>query len=393
MDDDSDSSPSLSPSSVADLTSLISGLDLDADATPASASPPFDGPEGDVILRTSDSVDFWVLKGILGLASPVFQTMFTLPQPSDSQEDPAQPPVIPISESSRAIDLLLRLCYPIEAPRLAEQSLTRIGDVLAAALKYEIAVVVGRARKALRKCAEQSSKNAIAAYAIACHLKLADEARLAAMACLRWPFPGPTVPQLALMSGLDYYNLLQYHRKVAESIVGLFTKNRYIFVTSTCAPIMPRTHTCSGSKKLSYTINNEIVDVMEYVWWSSSKTVLCEAFKVAPLATEKLSLWTLAPILEATECHICKNTFFHGWDKARDAIIAEMRKRAAKVWLCRFLQHIAYFDVTGGVVIVLEVVADSSTACWLCLPEETRSRLVLEAPLSCHPSACRMKIV
>ncbi|KAL5513373.1 hypothetical protein ACEPAH_3772 [Sanghuangporus vaninii] len=329
MDDESDSSPSLSPSVIADLSSSISGLDLEI--TPAS--PPFDGPEGDVILRTSDSVDFWVLRAVLGLASPVFKTMFTLPQPTVKQEEQTQPPIIPISELSRTIDLLLRLCYPIEAPRLSDQGVTLIGDVLGAALKYEIGAVVVRTRKALKKCAERSSKNAIAAYAIACHLKLADEARVAAMACLKWPFPGPTVPQLALMSGLDYYNLLQYHRKVAESIVGLFTKNRYIFVTSTCAPINPRSHTCSGSKKLSYTINNEIIDVVEYIWWSSSKTVLCEVFKVSPLATEKLSLWTLAPILEATECHICKNTFLHGWDKAREAIIAEMRKKAVKVEL------------------------------------------------------------
>ncbi|KAL5531266.1 hypothetical protein ACEPAG_4143 [Sanghuangporus baumii] len=329
MDDESDSSPSLSPRAIADLTLSISGLDLKI----TSASPPFGGPEGDVILRTSDSVDFWVLTVILGLASPVFKTMFTLPQPTVKQEEQTQPPVIPISESSTTIDLLLRLCYPIEAPQLSEQDITPIGDVLSAALKYEISAVVERARKALKKCAELSSKNAIAAYAIACHLGLADEARVAAMTCLKWPFPGPTVPHLALMSGLDYYNLLEYHRRVAESIVGLFTKNRYIFVTSTCAPINPRSHTCPGSKKLSYTINDEIINVVEYVWWSSSKTLLCDIFRVSPLATEKLSLWTLAPIVAATECHVCKNTFLHGWDKAREAIIADMRKKAAKVEL------------------------------------------------------------
>lgn len=44
------------------------------------ASPPFDDPEADIILRSSDNVDFHVYKFLLSLVSPVFKSMFALPQ-------------------------------------------------------------------------------------------------------------------------------------------------------------------------------------------------------------------------------------------------------------------------------------------------------------------------
>ncbi|EIW58580.1 uncharacterized protein TRAVEDRAFT_20544 [Trametes versicolor FP-101664 SS1] len=49
------------------------------------ASYPFDLDTADIILRTSDQVDFRVHRAILAIVSPVFATMFRLPQPSVSQ--------------------------------------------------------------------------------------------------------------------------------------------------------------------------------------------------------------------------------------------------------------------------------------------------------------------
>ncbi|KZP24507.1 hypothetical protein FIBSPDRAFT_713764, partial [Athelia psychrophila] len=44
------------------------------------AAAPFDHPDGDIILRASDSVDFRVFKLFLSFASPFFRQLFSLPQ-------------------------------------------------------------------------------------------------------------------------------------------------------------------------------------------------------------------------------------------------------------------------------------------------------------------------
>ncbi|KAH9066765.1 hypothetical protein EDB87DRAFT_1588082 [Lactarius vividus] len=46
--------------------------------------PPFDGPDSDTILRSSDQVDFYVYRIILSKSSPFFKSMLSLPQPDTS---------------------------------------------------------------------------------------------------------------------------------------------------------------------------------------------------------------------------------------------------------------------------------------------------------------------
>jgi hypothetical protein len=41
---------------------------------------PFDRPDADVILRSQDNVDFHTFKILLSLSSPLFNTMFSMPQ-------------------------------------------------------------------------------------------------------------------------------------------------------------------------------------------------------------------------------------------------------------------------------------------------------------------------
>ncbi|KAI6101550.1 hypothetical protein EV401DRAFT_792944 [Pisolithus croceorrhizus] len=50
---------------------------------PSCAPSPFDHVKADVILRSSDDIDFRVFKSFLSLASPFFETLFDLPQPSE----------------------------------------------------------------------------------------------------------------------------------------------------------------------------------------------------------------------------------------------------------------------------------------------------------------------
>ncbi|KZT67863.1 hypothetical protein DAEQUDRAFT_375136 [Daedalea quercina L-15889] len=105
------------------------------------ANYPFKNAHGDadVILQTADTVDFYVHRPTLRVASPLFKSMFDLPQPtpadSNSGDKPALP-VIPITENAQTLDQLLRMCYLVRNPTF--RGIMNLSPVLGAALKYQI---------------------------------------------------------------------------------------------------------------------------------------------------------------------------------------------------------------------------------------------------------------
>ena len=307
--------------------------DPDDEQVVVFASSPFGNPDADVILRTSDVVAFRVFKIVLALASPFFKDMFSLPQHM-ALEDRGGIPIVSIPEDSGTIDLLLRFCYPVTSPRLAEKEVSVIGNVLAAALKYDVRVAIESAGEALSTRAQASRKDALAAYAVACHFRLEEQTRIAARACLRWPVLGLVVPELVLASALDYCNLLDFHTRASEAAVALFSQ--YDFLVNTCAAINPPSHPESSHwEHLSGSVSDTpgAGRLIIYTWWAVAKTSITESLRGAPLGTEKLSYSELTVCVEAecNECHICKNQILRGWEEAREAIIAAVKDAVSKV--------------------------------------------------------------
>jgi hypothetical protein len=72
----------------------------------------FDVPDANLIIRSSDFVDFRVHKPVLAMASPVFKDLFTLPQPSDSESDDDLP-VVKLPEDSELLHSLVSIIYPV----------------------------------------------------------------------------------------------------------------------------------------------------------------------------------------------------------------------------------------------------------------------------------------
>ncbi len=115
-------------------------------STPARDAPhSFDERSANVTLCTSDSDHFHVHTQILSQVSPFFATMFGLPQPAAPPDSPPEGPedphagirpVIHVAEDSKALEPLLRLCYPVPKPEL--HYLDEIQPVLAAAIKYDM---------------------------------------------------------------------------------------------------------------------------------------------------------------------------------------------------------------------------------------------------------------
>ncbi|KAH9910969.1 uncharacterized protein BXZ73DRAFT_108333 [Epithele typhae] len=101
---------------------------------PTPSGPPFDKPSTNLIIRSSDLVDFRVHQHILAEASPVFADMLTLPQPREQERDLL--PVVDVAEDAQTWRYLLFLCYPTN-----KQNFSKLEDtipVIKAAQKYEM---------------------------------------------------------------------------------------------------------------------------------------------------------------------------------------------------------------------------------------------------------------
>lgn len=187
------------------------------------AQSPFNQPSADITIRTSDHVDFHVHSQILSQASPVFATMFELPQPKLPSPPAAGAiatrPVVDVAEDSTALDTLLRLCYPVKSPVL--DSAEAIESVLEAALKYDMEWPTEFLTQSLLK-PEVISSSPLRVWAIGCWLKLEDVARHGAEAMFQalpqgeraelGNLPGVTHTSIELegVSAGDYDRCLSY---------------------------------------------------------------------------------------------------------------------------------------------------------------------------------------
>lgn len=185
---------------------------------PRYASAPFDDPDADLILRSSDNTDFRVSRFILRLASPFFASMLEIGQtlPNASGETQANGDqvrdgcrVVPVQENSDTLERLLRIIYPQKDPILSD--LPQVDAVMAAALKYEMEEAIALAGA---KLLSFKSKEASRVWAIAVRHGLELEAQMAADELIREKvsvlddFP----PEMQEVNAGAYYRLLQYRR-------------------------------------------------------------------------------------------------------------------------------------------------------------------------------------
>ncbi|KAI0738449.1 hypothetical protein C8Q80DRAFT_1275452 [Daedaleopsis nitida] len=199
--------------SIAQLT--LEPPDLSADARVAPY--PFDLAEAEVVLVTSDSVEFRVFQQILALCSPVLSARAKdLP--------PSAPSTIDVSEHSRIFSILLQLSYPTAEPRL--EDLLDISAALAAAEKYEMQRASQVLRAVLASRRDSPSEDSTTLYAIASRFGMRELAVAAAKRTLRTEIMRAS----ASISDLDalgvsagcFYRLLDYHRRCRAAVRSIF---------------------------------------------------------------------------------------------------------------------------------------------------------------------------
>jgi hypothetical protein len=88
------------------------------DDPPPQSSPtafpevePLNAPDANLIIQSSDMVNFRVHKPVLAMASPFFKHLLSHPQPSDS-EFVDELPVVKLPEDSDLLNCLISILYP-----------------------------------------------------------------------------------------------------------------------------------------------------------------------------------------------------------------------------------------------------------------------------------------
>lgn len=169
-----------------------------------TASSPFDRQDADLIIRTSDGVDFCVHAAVLSVASPVLDGILSTRMGMIMDPDGRQ--VLRLPEKSDTIEPLLKLCYPVLRPPL--RSLRQIRDVLNAATSYDIQVIGEMLETRLVTYAEQFP---LQVYAIACRNGLENTARTAAEYAVRKPFWETYHRDIEYITAGAYWRLLAYY--------------------------------------------------------------------------------------------------------------------------------------------------------------------------------------
>src|ERR1700733_11553138 len=178
----------------------------------------FDAPDADLILLSSDDVEFRVHRCILAAASPFFSDMFTLPQPR-VPSDPITIPVIPVSELRQTLDSLLRFVYPVQDPPI--HTLDQLNPILGSAFKYDFPSVISALRKILvTPHFLESSPTRV--FAIASRHDLEPEAQLSSRYTLTiHVLACPISDDLKHITAPSYHRLLDLHKRRSESAQGL----------------------------------------------------------------------------------------------------------------------------------------------------------------------------
>ena len=179
---------------------------LDIPSLPLS----LDLPDANIIVRSSDQVNFRVHKSVLAVSSPFFKDLLSLPQPHDAEIIDGLP-VVALPEDAGLLNSLISLLYPITP--IIPDSYQKVFALLAACQKYEMESVQSNIRFAIKhgKFPAPVKAEGFSAYAIASGMGLVPEAEDAARLTLGQPMTFESLGEgLRLFKGQALCDLIRY---------------------------------------------------------------------------------------------------------------------------------------------------------------------------------------
>ena len=306
----------------------------------AYAAAPFDHAKADIILRSSDNIDFRVFKLFLSLASPFFETLFDIPQPTEENGDQEIKDglvVVPVTEDSKTLDALLRFCYPCtlaDDPKL--EVLKDAMDVLEAARKYSLDAIETKARQAIVN-PKILKADPLRCFVIAHRGRLREETRLAARYTLTQPLIPSWFQEIELLTATDLLSLLTYHKKCGDAVYAL--KLNVSWITShyrnsqACFWLSDRhsRHNCRCPKP--NTPRYELFsDVSNPEWWEEFMEETFTALRDKPCKeTVQAAVERTVQSVKARNCNACTPHVAEGMRDFLDLFTRKVDKAVSQV--------------------------------------------------------------
>ncbi|KAH9990638.1 hypothetical protein BJV74DRAFT_421225 [Russula compacta] len=175
----------------------------------------------DIIIQSSDHVNFPVHKLILAFSSQFFRDMFSLPQPSNEIVDGLH--VLPMPEDAELVRSLITVLYPV--PLEIPARYDRVLALLAASQKYDMpgAQLSIRAEVGNRKLDAQTGDEAFRAYAIASKNGLSPEINNAANLTLDYNLTFESLgSELRHFEGRALRDLAKFRKSRRDDVVVCF---------------------------------------------------------------------------------------------------------------------------------------------------------------------------
>ncbi len=222
------------------------------ESTSENSDPPFvslclDIPDANIIVRSSDQVNFRVHKSVLAMSSSFFKYRLSLPRAPDGELIDGLL-VIQLSEDAGLLNSLVSLLYPISP--VIPGSYKKVFALLAACQKYNMAPIQSYIRVEINRGAFPAPVEAegFSAYAIASSMGLIPEMESAARLTLGRPMTFESLGEgLRSFRGRALYNLVRY--RVAATIA----RNRVLAATVASNRVLAATvagsSVADGSKK------------------------------------------------------------------------------------------------------------------------------------------------
>jgi hypothetical protein len=199
---------------------LSDSLGDDIDPQPSSGQPgngaPFDRGDSDITIRSCDRVHFQVHKAILGIASTVFEYMFTAPGSLPHGHEQVKQ-VIDLTEDSKTLLQLLSVMYPMDP--IFPDTFAGTPSLLSACQKYQMGSTVTHIRALMRECMPSlfTTENSFRAYGTASRYQLEEEALHAARLTLEFSMDFNTIGEdLRFISGIDLFRLHEFRNECTE---------------------------------------------------------------------------------------------------------------------------------------------------------------------------------
>lgn len=233
---------------------------------------PFDDPSADIIIRSSEGVDFRTYKLLLSLASPFFKGMFDVPRlanPEGKKEDRFKSdetrdgvPVIFLYDEKNqvcgkdVVEFVLGSCHPVRLQSSKPViSAEIIGTVVDVAMRYDVESAV----KLALHDPHLLGNNPFLVFAISCRRGLAAEATLAAHRTLRFRVADfPQQGTLKPASSLQYNALLEFHKRC-----GMAAKSAAMpggWISAEVRGLFPWDDKCSSNNSWTYRLfSNEML--------------------------------------------------------------------------------------------------------------------------------------